>query len=143
MPDAAQSRSSVVVLSLLLLLQVAGLAGAVVYTLRSSHPKTATDGTSLLTQHALAIAFLLIPTLVLTLVAVGCALFRRGWLPAMLTQVLALATYLWLYFQWRPIAVYPLMLYGVVMVLYLNSRTFRTAMHSRGQRVSTEANRGS
>jgi hypothetical protein len=52
---------------------------------------------------------------------------RRGWLLAAVSQGLSLAVCLWLYSELRPPYVYPIMAYCVVVILYLNSRTVRTA----------------
>lgn len=54
---------------------------------------------------------------------------RRGWLPAALAQTLGLGTCLALYAELEPVFVYPVMLYCIVMVLYLNSRAVRTVFH--------------
>ena len=54
---------------------------------------------------------------------------RRGWLPAALAQTLGLGTCLALYAELEPVFVYPVMVYCIVMVLYLNSRDVRTVFH--------------
>ena len=54
---------------------------------------------------------------------------RRGWLPAALTQTLGLGTCMVLYAELEPVFVYPVMVYCIVMVLYLNSRDVRAVVH--------------
>lgn len=62
--------------------------------------------------------------------AVGFLFLRRkGWLLAALAQTLALGTSLVLYAELEPVFVYPVMLYCIVMVLYLNSRDVRAVFH--------------
>ena len=46
--------------------------------------------------------------------------WRPAWVGAILLQALTLALALLVYFRHRPLYVYPIMLYGIVMVLYLN-----------------------
>ncbi len=50
---------------------------------------------------------------------------RRGWFLAALSQSLSLGGCLWFYSQSNPPFVYPLMLYCVVVVLYVNTRDVR------------------
>lgn len=62
--------------------------------------------------------------------AVGFLFLRRkGWLLAALAQTLALGTCLTLYTELEPRFVYPIMLYCIVMILYLNSRYVRAVFH--------------
>ena len=51
---------------------------------------------------------------------------RRGWLLAAISQGLVVATGLWLYAEYEPPYVYPIMAYAVLMILYLNSHDVRT-----------------
>ncbi len=63
--------------------------------------------------------------------AVGFLFLRRkGWLLAAFAQTLALGTCLTLYTELEPRFVYPIMLYCIVMILYLNSRYVRAVFHS-------------
>lgn len=67
------------------------------------------------------------PAAALALVA-GLAfllLRRRGWFLAALSQSLSLGGCLWLYSQSNPPFVYPVMLYCVVVIAYLNTRDVR------------------
>ncbi len=65
-----------------------------------------------------------------TVAAVGFLFMRRrGWLLAALAQTLGLGTCLAIYVDLEPVFVYPVMLYCIVMVLYLNSRAVRTVFH--------------
>lgn len=62
--------------------------------------------------------------------AVGFLFLRRkGWLLAAFAQTLALGTCLTLYTELEPRFVYPVMLYCIVMILYLNSRYVRAVFH--------------
>ena len=57
--------------------------------------------------------------------------WRPAWVGAVLLQALALALALLIYFRFRPVYVYPIMLYGIVMVLYLNHFEVREAFLPR------------
>lgn len=73
------------------------------------------------------------PATVLTLLA-GLSfllLARRGWLVAALSQGLSLSGCLWFYANGQPNFVYPIMLYCVVVILYLNSRDVRVRFQPR------------
>lgn len=78
---------------------------------------------------------LFIPLAILiVLTAISFLLFRRsqaGWLLAMLMQGLTLMGSLTLYFWGKPFFVYPIMLYCIVMVLYLNSYDVRLTYLSK------------
>ncbi len=54
---------------------------------------------------------------------------RRGWLPAALAQTLGLGNCLALYAELEPVFAYPVMVYCIVMVLYLNSHDVRAVFH--------------
>lgn len=58
-------------------------------------------------------------------------LYRRGWLLAMMVQSLTLLACLGLYFRDDPAYIYPIMVYSVLMVLFLNSSEVRVMLHSR------------
>jgi len=61
-------------------------------------------------------------------------LFRFGWVTAMLTQVATLAICLMLYLEFKPIVVYPIMVYCILMVLYLNVNDVRLTFFTRKAR---------
>ena len=71
--------------------------------------------------------------------AVGFLFLRRkGWLLAAFAQTLALGTCLTLYTELEPRFVYPVMLYCIVMILYLNSRYVRDVFHpAKDRRLPT------
>jgi len=122
---------------LLLVVQALGLAGVVAYHV------TRVDWRGLGLWDLLAPppgvleavveAVFLVPPAVLAVLAALCFLFmlRVGWLLAMISQALILASCLFLYYEWAPLYVYPFMVYCVVMVLYLNSSDVRAAFHIR------------
>jgi hypothetical protein len=56
-------------------------------------------------------------------------LFRAGWLLAMAMQGATLLGCLVLYFGTKPKAIFPVMLYCVVMAFYLNARDVRVAFY--------------
>jgi hypothetical protein len=76
---------------------------------------------------------LFVPPAVMTLMsALGFLLLRRrGWLLAAISQGLSLGVCLWLYSQFQPWYVYPIMAYCILMILYLNSQDVRVVFHPR------------
>jgi hypothetical protein len=56
---------------------------------------------------------------------------RRGWLLAAIAQGLSLGVCLWLYAELDPYYVYPIMVYCILMIMYLNSHDVRVVFHSR------------
>ena len=58
-------------------------------------------------------------------------MFRFGWLLAMITQVAGLSLCLMLYFEFKPPLIYPIMVYCILMILYLNVHEVRLAFLSR------------
>ncbi len=101
-------------------------------------------------RQTAAVVLLLGPPAVLALLAAFGFLFmlRVGWLLAMIVQALTLLACLLLYAEWEellpeePMFVYPVMLYCIVMVLYLNSSDIRVAFHVRRRREPRETARG-
>ncbi len=101
-------------------------------------------------RQTAAVVLLLGPPAVLALLAAFGFLFmlRVGWLLAMIVQALTLLACLLLYAEWEellpeePMFVYPVMLYCIVMVLYLNSSDIRVAFHVRQRREPRETARG-
>nr|MDQ3834841.1 hypothetical protein [Actinomycetota bacterium] len=88
--------------------------------------------------RAIGAAVLFLPSIVLAVLgALGFLLFaRRGWLLASLAQTLCLGACMELYYEsfWEdPGFVYPVMLYCILMILYLNSSAVRVVFHSRRQ----------
>lgn len=82
------------------------------------------------TVEALALV-LFAPAVALTLLsALGFLLLRRrGWLLAAISQGLVVATGLWLYAEYEPPYVYPIMAYAVLMILYLNVHDVRAVFY--------------
>jgi hypothetical protein len=88
-------------------------------------------------EQAIVVALILaLPAILAVLAALGFFLLLRvGWLLAMFVQALTLLASLLLYVEWEevlyqePIFIYPVMLYSVVMVLYLNSSDVRAVFH--------------
>ena len=92
--------------------------------------------------RAIGAAILLSPSIILAIIgALGFILFsRRGWLLASLAQTLGLGACLELYYEpfWdNPGFVYPVMLYCILMILYLNSSEVRAVFHSRPKLAET------
>lgn len=71
------------------------------------------------------------PAAVLTLfAALGFLLLRRrGWLLAAISQGAVVGVCLFLYAEYRPIYVYPIMAYAVLMILYLNVHDVRAVFY--------------
>jgi len=76
------------------------------------------------------------PAVALTLLsALGFLLLRRrGWLLAAISQGLALGTGLWLYAEYEPAYVFPIMAYAVLMILYLNVHDVRAVFYPGNRR---------
>ena len=83
----------------------------------------------------IAAILLLLSTVLAILGALGFLLFsRKGWLLASLAQTLSLGACMELYYAsfWENLGfVYPIMLYCILMILYLNSSEVRVVFHSR------------
>jgi hypothetical protein len=96
---------------------------------RAGWRENLTGGLAEWTAEELAPA-LFVPTAALALLAALSFLVfsRRGWILAAVSQGLGLAACLWLTSEMEPepIYVYPIMVYCILLVLYLNSRTVRT-----------------
>jgi len=145
---------------LLLVLEAAGLGGISAYNVYQvdwqqvqQQAETAASLSAELIEEirrAAAIVLLLGPPAVLALLAAFGFLFmlRVGWLTAMIVQALTLLACLLLYAEWEdlvpeePNFIYPVMLYCIVMVLYLNSSDVRAAFHVRRRREPRETPRG-
>ena len=150
------------VVGLLLILQAIGLAGIIAYgILQVDWQQIQSDPSQqgelvleippdspqqqdavLEAAKAIGVAVLFSPSIVLAIIgALGFILFsRRGWLLASLAQTLSLGACLELYYEpfWNnPAFVYPVMVYCILMILYLNSSEVRVVFHSRPKPLKT------
>ena len=77
------------------------------------------------------VLILFAPAVALTLLsALGFLLLRRrGWLLAAISQGIVVATSLWLYAEYEPPYVFPIMAYAVLMILYLNVHDVRAVFY--------------
>ena len=116
---------------LLLLLQAAGFVALCIFLLWPFDWDSAIMSPGQV--DALTVSIILIPAAILAfLSAIGFLfLFRVGWLLAMAVQGGTLLGCLAHYFDTRPPAIYPVMLFCVVMAFYLNSFDVRVAFHGR------------
>ena len=146
--------------ALLLVLQAAGLGGIGAYNVygvewQQVQQQLETDATlsqrltETVEQAVVIVLILGIPAALALLAAFGFLfLFRMGWLLAMIVQSLTLLACLLLYTEWEeilyqePVFVYPVMLYCIVMVLYLNSSDVRAAFHVRRRKEIRRSTRG-
>jgi hypothetical protein len=82
---------------------------------------------------ALSISIILLAAAILAVLsAIGFLfLLRAGWLLAMAMQGATLLGCLTLYFDTKPPAIFPVMLYCIVMAFYLNSSDVRNAFYGR------------
>ncbi len=127
------SRRSVRLVGVLLIFQAVGLAGLVVYNgvLRIAGRRVGMMAELRGPFEKVAVGGLFLTAAILAAVAAVGFLFlrRKGWLLAALAQTLALGTCLALYSELEPLFVYPVMLYCIVTILYLNSRDVRAVFH--------------
>ena len=129
-------------IGLLLLLQAAGYVALCIYLLLPfDWGVLAEDRIDMMSAQqidALYISIILIPAAVPVLLsAIGFLfLFRAGWLLAMAMQGATLLGCLLLYLDTRPLAIFPVMLYCIVMAFYLNSSDVRIAFY--GEAVDHE-----
>ena len=117
-----------------MVLQVIGLAGLAAYELLQIDLQRLRPEVPSSQQVLEVLAFVLfVPSAVMTLIsALSFLLLRRkGWILAAIGQGLSLAVCLWLYSQFQPWYVYPIMAYCTLMILYLNSQDVRTLFHPR------------
>ena len=126
-----------------MVLEAIGLASLAAYHvyLRAGGPRAELVAELRRSFETLAAGGAFVAAAILAAVAAVGFLFmrRRGWLPAALAQTLGLGTCLALYAELEPIFVYPVMVYCIVMVLYLNSRDVRSVFHpGRESRHGTE-----
>lgn len=132
-------RRPVRAIALLLFVQALGLAGAAGYGLVDidlaglRFDATGMQETS--AERAAIVALLFALPVVLCLLGAVGSLFalKWGWLLAELAQGICLGACLLLYSEdWTPPVIYPVMVYCILMVLYLNSRDVRVLFHARG-----------
>ena len=72
------------------------------------------------------------PVILLLLAGLGFVLLRRrGWMLASVAQALIMLACLFFYGASRPWFAYPLIAYCILMILLLNSRSVRAAVHRR------------
>jgi len=164
-PDKTSSRP-IRAVGLLLILQAIGLVGLIAYGLlqvdwqqvrsdsqqqgleleiqldSSQQQQEGEEESGLEAARAIVAAILFLPSIVLAILgALGFLIFsRRGWLLASLAQTLSLGACMELYYDsvWeKPGFVYPVMLYCILMILYLNSSAVRVVFHSRHKPAKT------
>ena len=132
---AQESYFWVRLIGLFLLFQGGGLLAVSVYLIRWLNGQIPyKQGLFMLGEmEALWASRLFVPLAILTFfTAINFMLLRpMGWLLAMLIQSLTLLCTLILYFQWQSDFVYPIMLYCIIMVLYLNSSYVRHCFNSK------------
>ena len=122
------------VIGLLLILEVVGLVGLGAYEFAQVDWRRVRFEGEPSRQVIEAAAFVFFaPPVVLTLLSALSFLLlrRRGWLLAAIAQGLSVAVCLWLYSEFQPGYVYPIMAYCVLMILYLNSNDVRVVFHPR------------
>jgi len=121
------------VIGLLLILEVLGLAGLGVYEFAQvDWQQLRPEAPSQRTIEVLAL-LLFVPPAVMTLLSALSFLLlrRRGWLLAAIAQGVSLGVCLWLYSEFQPVYVYPIMAYCILIILYLNSQDVRVVFHPR------------
>jgi hypothetical protein len=146
--------------ALLLVLQAAGLGGIGAYSVyqvdwqevqqQVDTYATLSQGLTEAVEQAVIVVLILgVPAILALLAAFGLLLlFRMGWLLAMIVQSLTLLACLLLYAEWQeilyeePVFIYPVMLYCIVMVLYLNSSDVRAAFQVRRRGEAGRVARG-
>jgi hypothetical protein len=122
-------------IGLLLILQVAGILGIGAYEFWQilsvlDWERVRLDAMPRPTLEAVAFALLVPPAALMLLSAMSFFILRRrGWVLAAISQGLSLAVCLWIYTEFGPYYVYPIMAYCVLMILYLNSHDVRVVFH--------------
>lgn len=126
----------------MLLLEVAGLAGLGAYELSQVDWRQVNfENLSQPMTRALGLLLFVPPGILAVISALSFLLLRRrGWLLAAISQGAILAVCLWLYSTLQPLYVYPVMIYGILLALYLNSRDVRIVFHL--EREDTEKEPG-
>ncbi len=131
---ASTSRRPVRAIALLLMLEAAGIAAYGAYELSRVDWRSVVAAREVPSGEVIDALLLVLfaPAVVLTLLAsLGFLLLRRrGWLLAAISQGAVVATGLWLYAaEARPVYVYPIMAYAVLMILYLNVHDVRAVFY--------------
>ena len=131
---ASTSRRPVRAIALLLMLEAAGIAAYGAYKLSRVDWRSVVAAREVPSGEVVDALLLVLfaPAVVLTLLAsLGFLLLRRrGWLLAAISQGAVVATGLWLYAaEARPVYVYPIMAYAVLMILYLNVHDVRAVFY--------------
>ncbi len=128
-------------IGLLLVLQVIGLVGLGAYEFAQvDWQQIRLEAPPRQTLEVAALA-LFVPPAVMTLLSALSFLFlhRRGWLLAAIAQGLSLGVCLWLYSEFQPGYVYPIMAYCILMILYLNSQDVRMVFHPRRNKAERDS----
>ncbi len=85
-----------------------------------------------LVRAILFTVYFIAPVVLLLLAGLGFVLLRRrGWMLASVAQALIMLACLFFYGDSRPWFAYPLIAYCILMILLLNSRSVRAAVHRR------------
>ncbi len=134
LPDpGGQSRRPVRAIGLLLLLEVAIIAALGAFEFLRVDWRRVVSAREVPPREVVEVVALVLfaPAVVLTLLAaLGFLLLRRrGWLLAAISQGMVVAVCLWLYVEYRPVYVYPIMAYAVLMILYLNVHDVRAVFY--------------
>jgi hypothetical protein len=122
-------------IGMLLVLQVAGIAAVGAYEFwqvlsRVDWERVRLGDLPPGTTEAAAFALFLPPAVLMLVSAMSFFILRRrGWILAAFSQGLSLAVCLWLYAEFGPYYVYPIMAYCILMILYLNSHDVRVVFH--------------
>ena len=131
-PDR-QSYRAVRAIGLLFVLEVAGIVALLVYEFSRVDRRQVVSAWVAPSREVgeVGALILFVPTVVLTLfAALGFLLLRRrGWLLAAISQGAVVGVCLWLYAEYRPVYVYPILAYAVLMILYLNVHDVRAVFH--------------
>jgi len=153
MPEVTRRSQPVTMAGLLLLTQAMGLlaVGPILTTLYGQADASApvfellSVGRSFSLSHGVGTSILFMPLSLPALVA-GIGLLRlrpSAWTLAMLTQGLSLTMALVIYSRDKPIYIYPLMIYTIVAVLYLNYNDVQVAFRPKpGSYIPMDGRRG-
>jgi hypothetical protein len=136
-PDPTPNKRpwAVTLLGLLLLVQAAGLfgLGALNLTRFNWEKGLSSQNISLLFTYGLnGAAYSALGFLALWAAVSFFRVWANGWLSAVLLQGLCLSMALAMYFREKSFNAYPVMLYCIVMVLYLNYSEVLAAFRTRG-----------
>lgn len=133
----ATARRPVRAIGLLLMLEAAGIVAFGAYEILRVDWRRVVETRAMPSREVVETLALVLfaPAVVLTLLAsLGFLLLRRrGWLLAAISQGMAVATGLWLYAEYEPVYVYPIMAYAVLMILYLNVHDVRAVFYPGNQ----------